>query len=406
MVCDSTTNPEYKCFRLLRRLQQRNKFITLDQDLALTITQSFTVLEIASGRNSSQELAKLFAVDQSTMSRNLSVLCKKKYLELKTSSKDARQRIITLTKRSKEFLVDYNKTSNQQIEQYAFLMSKDKIDKFTSQFKDFNDAIKSPNLLGHPGDSDIRREMRRIVFGLGGLEPTFMGSELNISEWQLLSELIYQNKCLSQSELAEIIGASQTSLPAIVKRLNLKGLLKLTSRTGDKRVKDLHATTKATKLIHHIEKVFLSKISPGIKSLGTSRLEDFLNLFELFIGERVQGESILFNDFYCKETNEPLALQKLREILLSKLASDNQLEKTPSKLFDSHSTIYAIYNNTNLIVGGIELIKSGDKTLILNLVLPELEKQSLLLKALIRALDIDSSKLTFLPNTYIKLEHK
>lgn len=381
-------SPEIRCMRLLRRLQQRNRFITLDQDLPLTIIQSFIVLEIASGRDTPAELAKLFAVDQSTMSRNLTLLARDGYIKPISSTTDRRKRNIILLKSGKKFILEYDKLSNLQIARYSFLMSKENLDEFTNLFKEFNDAILAPQINGHIGDSAIRIEMRRIVFGLGAFDKSFMGSELSVAEWQLLSELVYQNKALNQSEIAKITGAAQSSLPALVQRLVARGLLKLKPRLGDKRATELFASIKAKKLIQKAEQVFANRIYAGLAALTHNRQEKFLTLFELFIGESVQGELMISEKYFCRQAKEIQPLAELRALLLSGLANQDKLALVPSKMFDPASLIWLIYNQERQIVGGIEIEQKAKQTLILNLLMPEDKNKKELFTNLINVIDL------------------
>ena len=71
----STTDPYLTHFRLFRRVQQRNRFITTDQDTGLTLVESFVLLEVdTEPQCNAQHLAVLLGINKGTASRVLAKL--------------------------------------------------------------------------------------------------------------------------------------------------------------------------------------------------------------------------------------------------------------------------------------------------------------------------------------------
>ena len=360
------TTQQYYLYRLLRRMQQKNRFVTLDLDFSLTILQSFIVLQVAAGLNSAQALAELFQVDQSTMSRNLSSLTSLGYLQMSAVKSDARKRQIVLSSKGQKFLKQYDTQSDLEILSYSKLMSQSQREDFAGLFAKLNDNLQAPKLNSHSGDSPWRLEMRRITFALGAFRETFLDCAISIAEWQVLSELIYQDKCLSQAEIAQRTGIAQTSLPALIARLVKRKMLKMKSRKQDARVKDVLIQKAGIDAVHEVERGFAGRLERSLIAFHPDEKESFIKLFELYIGETASGQTLIAGDLLIKKTTSLDDFKHLRQRLIAKLHRENSLSRVPERLFDSNSEIWIICNRLNEIIGGLEILRDSEALRLVN----------------------------------------
>lgn len=370
------------CFRLIRRLQQKNRFVSLDLGTELSIVQTMILLEISTGVNAMNALIAIFKLDQSTISRHVSALIKKKFIVSAKVKKDARQKILTVTEQGQRFLARYNAESNKIVDGFLRLLSAEEAKDIEMFFKTIADKLNAPTLKLTTLDHPIRREMRRLTHALSILSQSFMGSDLTVGAWQVLSEVVYFPQRNSQVIISNAFGMSLPTISSMVARLERDGLVHLSASNQDARVTTITVTEKGKQQATAIEHEYCKMLELGCTDITKSSLEKYVEIFARFIGETAEGDVYVDRTRVLKIVRDDEALRELRVSLVKKLLDPEIVSHPPIVLLHPDNVCWVVESNNKVLAIGefatradgiecvnavfYEEIKNKDKAKLLN----------------------------------------
>jgi DNA-binding MarR family transcriptional regulator len=339
-------------FTLIRRLQQKNRFISSDVWANLSIVQCMIILEISTGMGRMSDLIDIFKLDQSTISRHISSLIAKKYVVAKAHKEDGRSKILSLTTQGEAYLDRYSIEANNNYERHTRHLSADEINDLEFFFKSVADKIGSPALKLARSDFPIRREMRRLTHGLGMMSQSFFDSGITVGAWQVLSEIVYHPHRNSQAIIAKAFGTPLPTVASIVTRLSSERLVKLTEAKHDARITTIEVTTKGREKVQSIENAYIELLSIGAAEISPKDLARYLSILEKYIGESASGGIFLDEQYILNVITNASDLNTLRSLTVKYLATGEPPLTLPSLLFHEGSICWNIMRNHSTVAIG------------------------------------------------------
>lgn len=354
-------------FTLIRRLQQKNRFISSDVWANLSIVQCMIILEISTGVGRMSDLIDIFKLNQSTISRHISSLIRKKYVIAKEHKEDARSKILSLTPQGEEYLDRYSIEANKNYDRHTRHLSPEEIIDLEFFFKTVADKIVSPTLKLARSDYPIRREMRRLTHGLGMMSQSFFDSGITVGAWQVLSEIVYNPHRNSQAIITKAFGIPLPTVASIVARLSSDRLVKLTEAKHDARITTIEVTAKGRDKVQSIEKAYIELLSRGVSDIGPKDLTRFLSILEKYIGESASGGIFLDERHVLNVVTNTTDLNALRMLAIKHLSTSETSHALPSLLFHDESICWNVCLNHRTVAIG-EFTLRGSKMVCNNLI--------------------------------------
>lgn len=349
-------------FLLLRLLQQSNQFVFKHPATGLTVMESSLLLEI-DGRTpiTTQTLANLFEVKQSTMTRNLDKLTSKGLIRRTTSSIDSRSKTISVTPKGKEILKKHDKLANEIIEKYEKRVSKKWLLKLSDVFNKAADGFKILPPAVRQGEHPVRSAMRRLSFLLGITRSAgFMGSTLSALNWQILSEIFLRGEIQSIKEFSHTISIPQANIIQLISRLEQSGLIIKQISRDDQRKTSFACSDKGIIAIKKIISSAVNKLKTLCSHQTQEEIQDILPHLELMVGKTPFGDMLISNKLSIVSMHGVRQLNQARRFIFQFASSKPNLTLEQHEFASPSNKVFGILRDTTLR-GIIEISKNHRK---------------------------------------------
>lgn len=329
-----------RLYHLFRKVQQSNRFITRDLGTDLGIAESSLLLNIDSRKAGAKDLAKLLKLDTSVVSRNLSTLVSKGYIETSRSTLDARSKILTITQKGRHFLKRYDELSNKTIGDRLKALRGHEDAFLVEMFRHFADSAGVEKGVLREIDLPLRVEFRRVTTALGLLKKYFMNGSLNVAQWQVLAELEAEVAEHSHIDLAEKLSISASSISTIMAILEKK---KCVIRTGG----TPSLTPTGIRILRQTEEEYCARIAKAFSDVPDDKLEHFETVLSKYLGlsdiVAHQGSSDLV--LLTKEED----LKRARAFLVENLLLIRKHLDLPSRIMAEDSLCLALQSGSVIV---------------------------------------------------------
>lgn len=349
---------------LFRSGLRGGQFVGRAYGTELSPMQSLMLDEIQRGLYTSQkELAKLFGIDRSNISRALSTLSEAGYLQ--APREDSSVSHYEITKEGKAFLLKKRQFNDQLIKNRTknfSIKEKEKLGRLLNQFADYQEA---PPIKLHSGESEIFGAIRRLTYAHGVGTQNFIGSDVPFIDWTILSEIHYDRR--DASAIVEVLGIKQSMLSINLRRFEKEALLIVGQHPEDKRMRVLTLTSKGEQVLVKVEKRAEEFFGSALKRLSATDRTALLDLFEKFQAKQtVCTDEVEVAEKYIARIAR---LPSEREILRWTFIACAQSCKSPpwlgGEFFSRKNLCIGMYNN-EVCVAGFEIKHSDERARVLH----------------------------------------
>ncbi len=335
--------------RLFRRLQQRNRFVGRVQLTGLSPAETHFILELAADNTRSiSELSTLLGVDQSFGSRIAQALSKRKLITSTSQSGDARRKSLGITSNGRTVIKAIDAVANGVFYDLAAGMTAKERESLVQLYRLIADGYQHPAAILREGELEYRAEQRRITRCLGLLGEHVFESELSVSSWQLLSEVVLCPVAPQPTELAALLSLAQNSLTSVITSLEKAKLIKRVPRKGDKRAVAIRPLPAGIRLYQEIENNAAKRLKDALHNLGTEAVRNYLRVFRAFLGERDTVAPPLPSHLTCRALVDDGARAEARGFVARCLVMRNAEHMLPERLFPRQSSGFGLYDGDRL----------------------------------------------------------
>lgn len=280
-------SPFLSIHRLLRRLQQKNRFVGTIPHSGLSPAETHFLLELdADSEHSVSSLAVLLRVDQSFSSRLAHELVRRKLIAVQQSSGDGRRKRLTITPAGRSLMKVIDQASTARYENFSETLNEREKRQLVELFKLIADGYGHPDCHSRSSDSEYRVQQRRITRCFGMLGEHVFGSSLSSSAWQLLAETVLSPVAPRPGELADLLSLAQNSLSSLIKTMTQKKLIVGQQDPDDRRSISLHALPQGRRVYTGIETAAESQLASALSAVKPAVVQQYLQVLQKFIGER------------------------------------------------------------------------------------------------------------------------
>ena len=315
-----------------RIFQRNNRFITEAHGSGLGLTESHLLIEVSGNPElTAKDFVEIVGLDQSSVSRTVNGLTKRKLLVQTPSPADKRRKNLSLSPEGKEAVKSKDKQSEKMIEQFESNLSSSERKTLLHYLTLLADGLEGAKSVVRKEESPFRPQIRRLTRVLGFLGNDFMESSISSAQWQLLTEISNFNGTISSLELGKIMNLAPTTISINLSRLEDAGLISKTLSETDKRKRELELSTTGRKVLAEISQRANKRLSLALESLSSKELEQFLSLLKRFVRIDSSDDNYSFAPISSdKERHEArvLCIQNLVDNNLTSHIRETVLSKT------------------------------------------------------------------------------
>ena len=263
----------------LRRLQQLNRQSGIKISPALGIRETFFLLYVDLHPDCAIVDARNFhRFHQSVGWVLVKELERKKLIKLGAGKTDARSRALRITEAGSNYLRKFDILQNKHVRRYLLGLSARDTAHWEEYLRILADGCGVAAEKCRASEHPLRVQMRRAFIALGFLEADFVASGLTLVQYQLLSELHYNQDLTDASSIARTIGVAAAGVVFNVSALKRKGLIASGAGALDRRKKVLSLTRLGIAKLSVIDRRLQATLQRGLVKLSNHDLRDFLSI--------------------------------------------------------------------------------------------------------------------------------
>ncbi len=333
--------------RAIREFPRYNRFLVTAHETNLTLTEAHILVELECNPNCLQkELGSKLGVDKVSLSRLVTKLQNAEVLESKPNSKDRRQQFLKLTHKGKRLLLSFDSQANAKLDAFigAAGMTPSQVLKLATFFHKLAVALEAPDSKARGNEHVLRASIRRLTRAFGLLGNTSLGSDLTVSEWQLLLTVAEHSGRFTPSVLSELLGVDRTAMAVSLRSLKEKSLVLKKTSLDDSRSELIHCTKLGFRLVTKIENVAIRDFLP-MPSLDIEEV----NLVERFIRGAALDFFLYQRRLEINPIREESDFQLVRRLQVLEISSPRYLRKLPGSLFSEENICIGLYHRAELL---------------------------------------------------------
>lgn len=348
---------------LIREAQRQNKFVGRFGSSDLGMSGAPIAVQLGRhGELSPGELSERLGLDPSTLSRSLDRLRRMGFVTSSRSDQDKRRKAISLTTSGKRELAKIDAEQNSRLEIFCSRISQSELFQLKNFFIALCDGCSAPASPVRPGEHHLREEFRRIAWIAEVVNDRIMGSELDSTQWQILSEVERGQGRATPTQIADRLSLPRNTLSQMLAALTLAGYVLRKKDKTDKRVVHLSLSSAGKAQLLKIEQTAAKKYERAIKDLEPDSIRLCLKIFEKFLGLDLAGEQkeIISPRIYIEKISDQTSLLEARRYLVLELVRQNLLEDIPEQLLPE-SDVSIVLRNEQQIAGLFSVRKDTGK---------------------------------------------
>lgn len=308
-----------------------------------------------------QTLAVLFEVKQSTMTRNLDKLSKKGLIKRTISITDTRSKAISVTPKGKNLLNKHDKLANHIIDKYEERVGRKWLLKLSEVFNMAADSFNILPAARRAGEHPVRSAMRRLSFLLGITRSAgFMGSSLSALNWQILSEVFFRGEIQSIKEFSHAISIPQANIIQLISRLEKSGLITKQISREDQRKTSFLCSDKGITAIQKIIYFAVNKIKILCSQKIQEEIIQILPHLELMVGKSPFGDKLVNNELSIVYMQGVKQLSQARKFIFQFAQSKPNIILEQHEFASPNNKVFGVLRGTTL-KGVIEISKNHNK---------------------------------------------
>ncbi len=338
--------------RLLRRIQQRNKFLNVVSDPPVTLLEMHVLIELqASGSAlSMKELSGFFKIDQSSISRLISRMEERDLLR-KAPEKVNGVKQLALTERGLKCIEENDSAVNTDLKKFLLSISRQEQDDFIELVHTLADYFDVPRSKPRPVDSPFRLAQRRITRALGLLGSDVHGSGMTSFEWNVLAEIVLSPCPMQTVELAQALEVPQNSLSALLKKLETQNLISRNRSELDKRIIFLRSTEVGTRFYSDLEQKAADVFKRALSSYGHDQLRKLVDIVSLYAGDCDGTLPRIHNGVEVVPLTDENLKKRARGFIAKMLVAHKKEEELPETILTEDQSGYLVmYKEKELLV--------------------------------------------------------
>lgn len=336
----------------MREFPRYNRFLTKAHETELTPAEAHVLVELDSAPKSIQkELGERVCLDKVTLSRLLSRLRQAGLLTSEAKSEDRRQQSLHLAPSGRKVLRSFDAQANANLITFCSVagLSSPHIARLSLFLTNLADALCAPQSAARRHEHPLRAPIRRLTRMFGLIGAASLGSDLVVSEWQLLLTVAEHSGRLTPGALSELLGVDKTAIAATLRGLKQRSLIHKEKSDKDSRSELIHCTRQGYRLVFKIEEHAVRRFQP----LSCLSPEEVL-LVEQFI----RGAAV---DFFLHQRQlhvvpilEEKELQRVRRLTVGQFSSPQYVKSLPGSLFSARNSCFGLYQEGE-VVAAIEI---------------------------------------------------
>lgn len=334
--------------RLIRRIQQKNRFVGKVQHSGLSLAETHFLLELqADQTRSTSELSALLQIDQSFGTRIAQNLTRKNLLKSRKSKTDSRRKELVVTADGRRMIEKIDSFADGLIAQFAQGLSKTEFNTITVLARDIADGYQQPSGIRRKGESEFRVQQRRVTRAFKLLGEHVFDSSLTATQWQTITEVARSPVAPQISELSLLLGVAQNSLSSVIDFLEDKGWLKRVPDSTDKRKFLLVATRAGEEFCKKIEKTAAEGLRQGLIGWKKDDLLNATRILSRFVGENETAMPPLLPGFQLAKAVTKSERAAARSFAARTLVAQGREEQIPEHFIPADSSIYLLKEAEN-----------------------------------------------------------
>ena len=358
-----TNSTALKIHQLLYQYQRRNQFLGQVNELPITPLESHILVEIdGAALVNREDLVDFIEIPKSTIVRSVSDLEDRQLLKERPARDDKRIKWLELTKSGKDLLEEHDKASDHKLYLFSSKLSTKELRLLKNHLNRLNKGLNSPASVERKTEHTLRSTFRSLARGMGILSGSFMGSDLNSTQWQILRTIHEQTGPSSATQIEHKLKIDQSTVSRVITSLEKKGLICKEKSKEDKRYYNLTLSKKGVSAIAKSDAIASEKISKAITGLKAVEKSDFINLLESFVlgsnQDRPEEGLIEKESFEVQLIRTELQFKNARAFLIEQMYRILRHDEFAETILNKDNHCYQLLFN-NSLAAVCEIIPCG-----------------------------------------------
>lgn len=327
-------SPVLALHRLFRLLHQRNRYVSREPSVNLSISEAHILTELDAKDNITQkQMSMLLRLPQSTLASTCAQLIEQGLLSSQAGSQDKRKVVYSLTKRGREVVVESDNITDQNFNQFAAQLKNSEKRELIEFFSAIADGYGEEKGLLRPGESRFRLEQRRITRAFGLLTEHAFGGPLTGAEWQIINEIACKSGEIVGHIIENRLCIARGTLAAALKRLESRNLIeRRPAGKDDRREKMLFITEEGLKVRSSIEEKAVRDLAEALKPYKTSKLRIWVSVLARYTLEELNGNPGTEYLWYLQTARSKEERAEARAFLIQHAVKERKILELPESI--------------------------------------------------------------------------
>lgn len=344
------TSPYLKIHRLLRRLQQKNRFVGRVAHSGLTPIETHFLIELqADPSRDLKNLSSLLGIDQSFGSRVGKALHQKGMLLAKPDRHDKRRKGLSITKKGDSVISVVDIRANELIENFSRGLSKTEQQSVVDLFRRIADGYGHPAGIRRKHETPYRVEQRRLTRCMGLIGEDVFGSGLSSLSWQTLAEIVLSPIPIQPTELALLLGVAQNSVSTVLGSLEKRGFIRRNVNSRDRRSSTLQPLSAGIHFYRSIEERAEREIQKALGQGSKSKIQRDADVLAKFVGEEDAILPPLLPGYQLKKLEDVATVRQARGFVLRTLVALEYEEHAPETILAEKNELFGLWQEHDLV---------------------------------------------------------
>lgn len=296
------------------------------------------------------DLAALFGLEKSTVSRLLGGLRKKGFLRFASEENDKRRQRLLLTTSGRMTLEKVNAVQQKTLQEIFRSFSAEEVRKLVLLLQKLCDAAQCPVLNMRRAEHPFSRETRRLFRLFQHIEAVLAPRQLNIMDYQILSALDKALVSPNPTALAQHVLADLSTVSRHLKRLEQQRFIKKQSHSADRRALHFRLSeqgkTALRRAVSEIERLMGSFLA----EFSERELQELEFLLQKSISEAdIEHGFILQEEIRVRQIREVEELKLARAFVLERFVQTKTHLEAPEQICAKDSLVFSLMSAAKLI---------------------------------------------------------
>ena len=344
---------------LFLRFGRRRTFVSRQFEYPLSVNESNFLTYVACHANcSAQDVGRALLLEKSTVSRIMSALQEKGFLNVKSSASDQRVRELSLSERGREVMQEDQKTRDAEMRKCLTGVSEREQGDLAVYLGMLADGFNAPRMAHAPSVHRCHVEVQRLSISMGAFGDDFLGSGLSLERMQMLLLLHASGEAgLPLSRLRVLLPYDPSFQSRMIHVLQEEGWINRHVHTEDRRHAHVHLSARGEKEFLKARTAAVRKMAEAVTPQLEKHLQAFTDLMSHWLGSDDTSRSLdVIDGIRIRLIKTEDERVEARKFLVEQLVRSEQHEHLPEFLFHPQHFNAAAYED-NFLRGVIEVAK-------------------------------------------------